>query len=337
MRIGIIAPPWVPIPGVGYGLEIVVDHLARGLDEAGQEVMLCAAADSTCPVPRAPGMMPSVGLPGLGVRYELCHVVDSYRALQRWGPDVVHDHTVAGALYADRVNCPVVITNHEPFSDHARCYYETVADRVPIVAISEHHASTAGDVPIARVILNGIDVDDCPVGLGEGDYALWLGRFDHEKGAHEAIAAAAIAGVPIKLAACPPRPIQEPYFREFVEPWLGPDVEWIGAVSGTRKHAVLAGARCLVNPVQWPEPFGLTMAEALAHGTPVVASRLGSCPELITHDVTGYLCDGPRQLANGIEDAAYLDRAACRKAAVARFSTRRMVADHLDLYRQVAA
>ena len=136
MRIGIIAPPWLPVPPPGYGgTEVVVDHLARGIETAGHEVLLCATADSTCPVPIVSTFPRAVGTAGLGSAPELSHVIAGYAAVVDWGADVVHDHTLVGPLYGTRTGVPIVTTNHGPFEGELAEYYRIVAEDVGVVAI----------------------------------------------------------------------------------------------------------------------------------------------------------------------------------------------------------
>jgi glycosyltransferase involved in cell wall biosynthesis len=130
-------------------------------------------------------------------------------------------------------------------------------------------------------------------------------------------------------------PEEEAYFHEAVEPLLGGNVEFLGEVDSAAKDDLLSDALCLLNPVDWPEPFGMVMAEALAHGTPVLAMPCGSVPELIDDGVTGFIRGTERELSEALPEVSSLDRTVCRQAAVERFSTGRMVDDHLALYRSV--
>jgi len=341
MRIGIVAPPWVPVPPARYGgTESVIDRLARGLAGAGHELLLWTTGDSTCPVPKG-WVHERAATDRMGFdAIELHHLVRGYDALVEWGADIVHDHTLIGPVYARRFpDLPVVTTNHGPFDDALNDLYRAVADDVPVIAISQDQASRAVDVPIAAVIHHGIDLDRFPVGDGGGDddgpYFLFLGRMAPEKGAMRAAFAAKQAGARLVLAAKMHEPWERAFFEEQVRPLLDERITYVGEVGGEDKLALLRGATALVNPIRWPEPFGLVMIEALACGTPVLAFPEGSAPELVDHGTTGFLCEDVDDLAVRLGEAASLDRAACRRAAESRFSTARMVADHLALYEQV--
>jgi glycosyltransferase involved in cell wall biosynthesis len=138
--------------------------------------------------------------------------------------------------------------------------------------------------------------------------------------------------VPLRIAAKMREPAELRYFHDVIEPILGPGEEFLGEVGGGEKYELLGNATALLNPIQWPEPFGLVMIEALATGTPVVATPLGAAPEIVEPGVTGYLADTPAELADLLGRAAALDRQAVRASAERRFSAERMVADHLALY-----
>jgi glycosyltransferase involved in cell wall biosynthesis len=275
------------------------------------------------------------------VAIELYHLINGYEAVRKWGADIVHDHTLAGPVYAQRFpDLAVVTTNHGPFNNELVALYGAIADKVPIIAISHDQARRAEAIPIAGVIHHGLEVELFPFGDGQGDergpYFIFLGRMAPEKGARSAALAAREAGVRLLIAAKMQEPLEIQFFEEKVQPLLDDQVEFIGEV-GTDKLALLGGATALLNPIRWPEPFGLVMIEALACGTPVVTFKEGSAPELIDDGVTGYLCDELDDLVDRIGDVKALDRHACRAAAEERFSMRRMVQEHLDLFERIIA
>jgi glycosyltransferase involved in cell wall biosynthesis len=335
VRIAVIAPPWLPVPPVAYGgTELVLDTLCRGLAAAGHDVLLYTTGDSTCSVERAWTYERHLGLTQLSPADELRHVMDAYDAAQQWGADVVHDHTVTGPVWAQvHARIPAITTNHGPFGEPLRSIYRRVATTVPIVAISHHQASTAGDVPVRDVIHHGIDTDSIPVGRGDGGYALFLGRMNETKGPHRAIEIARAAGIPLKIAAKMREPAEHAYFDSCVKPWLGGDVEYLGEVGGPDKYALLGDAVCLLNPIAWPEPFGMVMVEALACGTPVVGTPCGAAPEIVDDGVTGFLRHDPGALATAVGAIDGLDRTTCRAVADSRFSMARMAGDHAAVYR----
>jgi len=322
---------------VGYGgTEVVLDGLARGLQAAGHDVLLYTTGDSACPVPKAWAFDKAVGVGVGGAVSELRHVIHAYEAVS--GYDIVHDHTLVGPVYSERLpGLAVVTTNHGPFDGDLHDYYRAICRRVPVIAISHHQASLADDIDVAGVVHHGLDVDKFSTGSGSGGYALFLGRMSPDKGVHVAIRIARKAGVPLKIAAKLHEQPEFDYFNEHVRPLLGGDVEFVGEVGGTAKSELLGGAVCLLNPMQWHEPFGMVMIEALASGTPVVATARGAAPEIVDEGITGYLRSGEDGLAAALQHVGELDRAACRKAAEARFSLKPMVDAHVALFERVLA
>ncbi len=333
MKIGLVAPPWLPIPALAYGgTEAVVDRLARGFVNAGHEVVLAASGDSTCPVPRVATVPRAFGV-GSGAS-EVLPVWKAYAALRDC--DVVHDHTLLGPQLAASVgDTRVVTTNHGELRGRMLELYAHIADRIPIIAISHAQAATAPDLPIARVIHHGLDPSRYPRGRGDGGYYAFLGRMAPEKGAHRAARIAREAGVPLLIAAKLSEPQEHRYFQEQVEPLLGGSVKYVGELAEREKLALLAGAQALVNPIRWAEPFGLVMIEALACGTPVLAFTEGAASEIVDHGVTGFLCVDEADLAARLDGVGGIDRDACRMAVRSRFSTERMVSEHLELFAQV--
>jgi glycosyltransferase involved in cell wall biosynthesis len=336
MRIGIIAPPWASVPPSGYGgTEGVIDRLARGFVRVGNEVRLFTTGDSTCPVDRSWVLQQSEPSRVGNALVEIRHVVHAYDALD--DVDVVHDNTLIGPLYAWRFGgLPVAATNHGPFDDEFAALYRGSDDRIALVAISDHQASTANGLRVDAVIHHGVDPEAFPVGRGDG-YFLFLGRMAPEKGAREAALVAKRAGVPLLMAAKRREPAEHDYFDHCIRPLLGNGVEYLGEVTHEDKVALLAGAHGLLNPIQWPEPFGLVMIEALACGTPVLAFPSGAAPEIVRHGETGFLCGDVKTMAARIADVDTIDRRDCRTAVECHFSTDRMCRDYLSLFERMVA
>jgi glycosyltransferase involved in cell wall biosynthesis len=336
MRIGLIAPAWLPIPAPAYGgTETVVDTLARGLHNAGHDVLLVCHPGSTCPVSRA-SVVPAVDAVRMGrASIELEHAIGAYELVKDY--DVVHDHTLAGPVYAARfADLPVVATNHMPFTRTMSAIFGAAVPHVGLIAISQSHAAST-DLPIAGVVHHGVDLNDFPIGDGEGGYAAVLSRMTPEKGVHRAIAIARKAGVQLRIAAKMHEPHEREYFDEFVRPHLGPDVIYLGELGAADKRELLGGAMALLNPIGWPEPFGMAMVEALACGTPVVGCPQGAAPEIVIDGVTGFLSDDDDELAAALRAVHRIDRAVCRQRVAEHFSAESMVAGHLQVYEQQRA
>ncbi len=337
MRIAIIAPPWLPVPPPAYGgTENVLDALARGLEDAGHDVLLCTTGDSTCPVAKSSIFERAVGVGSGSSVDEIRHVLHAYEEAQDC--DVVHDHTLVGPLYSAAFpKLPVVTTNHGPFNADLIGLYRALSRRLPVVAISRHQASTASGVPIAAVIHHGVGVADFPVGGGGGGYALFLGRMHPGKAPHVAAHIARRAGLPLRIAAKMREPEERAYFDAMVRPLLGGEVTYVGEVDRRTKLELLAGADCLLNPIAWPEPFGMVMIEALACGTPVLATPWGAAPEIVEDGAVGFVRSTEAGLVQAIGRVHEIDRATCRSHVEENFSVESMVAKHVELYERVAA
>jgi glycosyltransferase involved in cell wall biosynthesis len=334
LRIAMVAPPWFSIPPEGYGgIESMVYWLTERLVHRGHDVTLIAAAParSSARFRATLAEPPSdrIGDPFL----EVTHAARARNVLEDIGPDVIHDHSVAGPLLAGN-GVPTVLTAHGPVNGVFLHYYRSLAHQVNLVAISEAQRNLAPDLPWFSTVHNAIPVDEYPFRADKDDFALFLGRMSPDKGAHLAIDACREAGQRLVLAAKCSEPDEHEYYESEVEPRLGPDTEWLGEVDMEGKHDLLARARCLVFPIRWEEPFGLVMVEALACGTPVVACRRGSVPEVVVDGRTGLICDEEEKLPAAIRQAAEIDPEACREHAAAAFDLDVMVEGYEHVYRR---
>jgi glycosyltransferase involved in cell wall biosynthesis len=337
MKVGVVAPWEGLTPPGGYGgTELVVHGLCVALQNQGHDVLLIAPTGSSCPVPRH---LLDIGTER-NAETEAMYAIRGYEKLRNADVDVIHDHARITALIADPGNIPVLTTNHNLFDARALIYREAAARGVGVIAISNHHASTArqAGVPLAGVVHNGVDVADIPVGDGSGSryrsgpYACMLTRMSPDKGVREAILIARNAGMALLIAAKLQSPQEQMYYRYQVAPLLDDNIRYIGELDARSKYELLGGAVALLNPIQWNEPFGLAAIEAMACGTPVLATGMGSMPEIITQGVTGTLRGHWSGLPADLERITALDRAACRREAEARFGIDRMAAEYAALY-----
>jgi glycosyltransferase involved in cell wall biosynthesis len=336
MRIGLIAPPWIPVPPPAYGgTEAVIDNLARGLTALGHDVRLFTVGESTCPVPRQ-WLYRSPVEPMGDPFQETAHVLAAYQALA--DADIIHDHTELGPLLAGRRGIPhppVVTTVHGPVIPRNRRTLAETARHASIVAISRAHARSFGDIPVAAVIHHGIDLDVYTPGPGTGGYLLFTGRMSPDKGVHHAVRVARRAGWPLVITAKIREQAERAYFDQQVRPLLGPEDDMLAEQPLAARAALMGNAAALLNPITWPEPFGLVMAESLAAATPVLAFPNGAAPEIIDHGRTGYLCQGEDDMTAAATHVSQIDRRQCRVAAEQRFCMARMAADYDRLYRAI--
>lgn len=337
LRLAVIAPPWISVPPSAYGgTETVLDTLCRGLRAQGHEVLLVTTGDSECPVERVALHPMALGTEDATVAAEIAHVAFGYEAAEAWGADIIHDHTLSGpALGAASSRIPVVTTNHGPFSGALAGVYRRISWEVPVVAISRSQAMTAADCRIAAVIHHGVDLTVYPEKPTAGGYLLFMGRMCADKGVHVAIEVARAAGTPLVIAAKMRERAEREYFEAFVRPALGSGIHYMGEVGRAEQIDLLSGASCLLNPIQWDEPFGMVAIEALAAGVPVVTTPRGAMPEIVEDGVSGFIRDTVDELAVAASQAAVLDPAACRRRVAESFSMSVMATNHARFYGHV--
>src|SRR5580693_923746 len=339
MRIGLIAPPWVPVPPPAYGgTEVVIDNLARGLQELGHEVRLFTVGESECPVPT--DFLYPKAIEPIGVTVpETAHVLAAYESLGDM--DIIHDHTFLGPLLSGLRGLrrpPVVHTNHGPFTGETQPILGEIAKHASIVAISQSQADQAdmyGGANIAGVIHHGIDLDLYKAGPGGGGYLIFIGRMSPDKGVHHAIRVAKKAGKKLILSTKMREENEIAYFEAEIKPLLDPGDEMSSESPQARRIELLRHADAMLNPITWREPFGLVMAEALACATPVLAFPNGAAAEIIDSGRTGYLCRDEEEMISAVHRVADIDRDRCRAAAESRFSLQRMARDHERFYRRL--
>jgi glycosyltransferase involved in cell wall biosynthesis len=340
VKIAVLSPVWFPVPPTGYGgIEWVVSLLADGLVDAGHDVTLFASGDSQTKADLAFAyeIAPSehIGRAEVEIRHALT-------CFERAGEfDVISDHSgPPAAVIAGAVRTPTVHTVHGPLLGDPGELYEQVARVAPrtrLVSISMNQRKPHPDLPWIANIPNALDFSVYPVQPKRGEYLLFLGRLNFDKGAHRAVAAAIEAGLPLKIAGKMREPTEELYFSEFIEPHLRPgEIEFLGEVTHGEKVELLQDARATLFPVEWEEPFGLVMIESMACGTPVIATRWGSVPEVIEHGRTGIIVDDYREMAAALAQTDALEPTELRRAAEERFSKERMVAEYVAAFESVS-
>jgi glycosyltransferase involved in cell wall biosynthesis len=269
--------------------------------------------------------------------YEAAHAMSAYEQGERF--DILHDHTgPVGASIGAMSECPTVHTLHGPFTDQTRMLYRRIARRHWFVAISESQRSMGPpNLRWAGVVYNGIPMDRYTLREDKEDFLFFLGRADEEKAPHLAIEAARRAGRRLVMCVTTKNEREQAYWAEQVEPLLSEDIEVKGECDQKQKADLLARAAALLFPIQWPEPFGLVMTEAMACGTPVVAWRNGSVPEVVADGETGFIVESVEEMAAAVDRLDALDPRAMRARVEKRFSAEAMVAGYERVYRQVLA
>ncbi len=334
LRIGMLAPPWFTLPPSGYGgIEAMVAGLVDGLVARGHEVTLVGAGEDKTAAQRFHAVFPEPPSSRLGEPLpEVLHAAAAAALFEQDELDVIHDHTLAGPLLARGRAAPTVVTAHGPVLGEPGDYLVALGPTVDVVAISWAQRRLRPEVNWLTTVHNGIDVASFPVGKGDGGYLLFLGRFTPDKGAHLAIDVAQATGRRLVLAGKVNEAAEKAYFLEAVAPRLGRGIEYVGEADAATKRELLGAAEALLFPVCWEEPFGLVMVEAMACGTPVVALRRGSVPEIVTDGETGFVVDSLDGLVRAVAAVESLERRRCRSRAEL-FDNARMVAGYEACYR----
>jgi len=337
MRIAVVSPTWERVPPPAYGgIEVVVSLLTEGLVRHGHEVTLYATGDSITSarlrsVSPWPLRAANVSHP---LPYQLVHVASLLDEADQY--DVIHNH--CGELlmaFSRQTTVPMLTTVHGPMVADSQIVWDNYTGSYNTIS----HASKNGfpDLRYLGVVYNGIDVESFPFSDAKDDYLLFLGRVSQEKGTHLAIQAAQALGQHLIIAGKVDRVDQE-YYETLVEPLLDdPQITFVGEADATQKRQLFAGARCLLHPVMWPEPFGLVMAEAMACGTPVIAFRRGSIPEVVSHAETGYVVETLDEMIDAVQRLHEIDPRRCRSHVAERFSAQHMVMGYERLYEQIRA
>ncbi|MEW6554155.1 MAG: glycosyltransferase family 4 protein [Actinomycetota bacterium] len=337
MHIAMLAPVWIPVPPDGYGgIERVLALLVDGLVEQGHRVTLFAAGPGGTAA-RQVTYLEEAPTRHMGkTLFDAYHVGQAYREIARGDHDIVHDHSgFLGTAFASLLPQPVVHTLHGPFTRETSRFYQAFRDDCYYVAISERQMECGPDLNYLGVVHNAVDIETHRW-LGEkDDYLICLSRICEDKGTDQAVALARKAGWRIILAGKIDEGRDREYFERHVRPHVdGETVVYAGEVTQEEKVRLLSRARAFLFPIRWEEPFGLVMAESLACGTPVIATRWGAVPEIVQHGVTGWLADSPRELLSYIGRIDEIDPLDCRRAAEERFSPAVMAAGYAELYQR---
>lgn len=342
MRIGMIAPPWFALPPQRYGgIEFVVSLLTEGLVARGHDVTLFASGDSETRArlhaifARAP-----FELIGKGDHLEIMHSLEAYTHSDEF--DIIHDHDglagrAMGALVHRLTGKPVVATLHGPAEPATQQALSSLRDDLRFIAISDYQRQGFPDLEFVATIPNAIDVEHMGFGAEKDDYLLFIGRMTPDKGAHTAIEVARRLDRRLIMAGKVNEGPEHEYFAVQVEPHLSDKIHFRGEVDHETKVRLYERARCTLFPIQWPEPFGLVMIESLACGTPVIAMRQGSVPEVIEHGRTGFIVDTADEMVEAFGLIHEIDPAECRRAVEERFGGDAFVTAHEAAYKRLLA
>ncbi len=333
LRIAMLSPISWRTPPRHYGpWESVVSLLTEQLVKMGLEVTLFATRDSqtsghlVAVCPRSYSEDSSVN-PKVS---ECLHISEVFERSADF--DLIHNHfDFLPLTYSGLIETPMLTTIHGFSSPSIMPVYKKYNDCGHYVAISE--ADKSPELDYLATIHHGIDVAQFPFSDSGGKYLLFFGRIHPEKGVHEAIQVARRVGMKLLIAGI----IQDQvYFEKFVEPYIDDTtVEYLGAIGPDRRPRVLGQALALLHLISFDEPFGLSVVESMACGTPVIAFGLGSMPEIIRHGETGYIVEDINQAVEAVAAVHSIDRSACRDDVEKRFSDTRMAQDYIRAYQEI--
>lgn len=335
MRVGLIASPYIPVPPVRYGgTELFIAHLAEALIELGAEVTVYTNGESTVNADRRwryPRQNWPLPTESSGMLKELDHVSWAVDAACS-ECDVVHLNGTMAVPFSRYATKPVVCTLHHPPDPQLTHIYERYPD-VSYVAISSHQARAHPTIP-STVIHHGIDVAQYEFSSEKQPYLCFLGRICAIKGTHHAISIAKRVGMPLKICG-EVQPIFRDYFEKEIEPQIdGKQIQFLGEADRALKNEVLKSASALLFPIEWKEPFGLIMIEAMACGTPVIAYRGGAVEEVVKDGVSGQVCRDEDEAVAAVRNLRF-DPQRVRRYVEENFSSPVMARRYLALYRDL--
>jgi glycosyltransferase involved in cell wall biosynthesis len=330
----LIAPPFIEVPPRRYGgTELFIANLASELHRTGHVVTVYGNGDSRLPC-RVEWRYAHAEWPLTDpVAAQLKNADHTAWAMHQASEsaDVIHLNDVAGVPYTTFVTTPTVLTVHHPHEPELTAQYLRYP-QIDYVSIAGWLARRE-PMPKMHVVHHGIPVESYTFSAQKEDYVVFLGRMAPCKGAHLAIEAARLAGVRLKLAG-EIQPLFQDYWERNVRPSIDGDrVVYVGEADFAMKSALLSKARALLFPIQWEEPFGLVMIEAMACGTPVIAFAGGAVEEIVRDGVNGWICADAVDMASRITSGA-LDPIACRRSVVDAFSVEAMADRYVDVYQR---
>lgn len=348
MKIAMIVPPWIKLPPKGYGgIEVLVSLLTERLVEKGHEVILFTVGSSKTKAKLFSvfenEMISTLDKPASNIiNAAATHALTAYLEVEKGGFDIIHDHTwKEGLLSAAFIDIPVVHTLHSPIDDENKKFYKIFIDyqkkNLHFVSISNFQQKCLPGLNYAHTVYNGILFDKYPFSRKKEDYYFYIGRFNPEKAPHLACEIAKRLGLKLLLAGKVNEKAEKEYFDKYIQPYLGSKIKFIGEVGqwSKEKMNLFSKGRGYLYPIQWDEPFGITMAEAMACGTPVFTLRKGSTPEVVEHGVTGFVEDNLEDLIASMKHLEDIDPVKCRERVRKMFTAEVMVDNYEEVYKKI--
>ncbi len=338
LKIAQVAPLWFSIPPKKYGgIEWIVYNLCEGLTKLGHNVTLFASGDSKVPcqlVSVYPIALTEAGISWYDPTYNLLNLSVAFKRAKEF--DIIHTHVDLWEWYFPQlVKTPVLHTIHNPlYSDKKRDSRLFILEKFKnnnFVTISNSQKKSSRVKIKARTIYNGIRIEEFNFNPKPKDHFIWCARIDKYKGIENAIKIAKRAKVKLVLAGRLD-PGQKGYFEKNIKPHLGKQIKFIGEYSREEKSNFFGQAKALLYPIEWHEPFGLNMVEAMACGTPVIAFKMGSVPEVVKDGKTGFVVKNINEAVKAVKNIDKIKREDCRKWVEENFTTEIMVKNYEKLY-----
>lgn len=342
LRIAHIAPLWIPVPPQTYGgIELMLSNLIEELVRREYDVTLFASGDSKTNAKLVPVTERAIWL-DRGIHNVHAPIIRMIKMMADnfWDFDIIHNHFNFFAFPVSlRTDCPPMLTTvHRPV-DEEYAKVMLAYKKIQYCALSQDQKISMEEqgIPVAGVVPNGIDMKRYPFNASHKDYLLYLGRLNEQKGIIQAIEVAKAAGKKLVIAGNLVGGDEWIYFMREVQPLLNDEmINFRGQVDFDEKIELLKNAQALLFPIDRREPFGLVMIEAMACGTPVIAFRKGSVPEVVEHGKTGFVVDTKEEMVEAIKHIDEIDRKACRKRVEENFTLNQMVDGYEELYGKLA-
>jgi glycosyltransferase involved in cell wall biosynthesis len=342
LKIAQVAPLWFPIPPKKYGgIEWIVYNLCEGLTKLGHRVVLFASGDSKVPCKLAatyPHSLIEEGISWQDHTYNLLNLTEAFKNAKDF--DIIHTHIDLWEVYfAPLVKTACLHTIHNPlYSSQKKDSRLSILNHFRnqnFVAISEAQKKLSRiKLNFTAVIYNGIRIEEFKFNEKPKDYFVWAARIDKYKGIENAIEIAKRAKVKLVLAGRLDS-AQKDYFEKRINPHLGKQIQYIGEYSREEKSNFFGQAKALLYPIEWHEPFGLNMVESMACGTPVIAFRIGSVPEVVKDGKTGFIVKNIAEAVKRVRDIDQIKREDCRKWVEENFTSEIMVKNYEKLYYKI--
>lgn len=332
MKVAMLSPIAWRTPPRHYGpWERIVSLITEGLVKENIDVTLFATGDSltsaklrsvcTSPYEEDKNIDPKV--------WECLHISEIMEHANEF--DIIHNnYDFLPLSYSGLIKTPIITTIHGFSSPKIMPVYKKYNKTTNYVSIS--NADRSPDLDYIRTVYHGIDIDNFTLNEDKGDYLVYFGRIHPDKGTREAIQVAKSAKMKLVIAGI----IQDKiYYEENVKPYLNEDITYIGCVGPKQRDTVLRNAYALLHPISFNEPFGLSVVEAMACGTPVIAFGKGSMKEIIQNGKNGYIVSNIEEMTQSLKDIPNISRSLCREIVVKRFSQQRMVKEYIEVYKEI--